>query len=127
MVFVFSGRKTKSVRPEPTTKRDVQRRYGCRAPRGESKKANKKEDEDMPARARKWVSEMVVRFVKAWEALVAEGRVRRVGRVRVLSVYERPYYSHCQYQQSRLMQLKEWVVNAGIGMGMWSGGVESYG
>lgn len=41
---------------------------------------------DTPARARRWVSERVVRFVKARDALVADGRVRRVGRVRVLSV-----------------------------------------
>jgi hypothetical protein len=32
------------------------------------------------------VSERVVRFVKAREALLAEGRVRRVGRVSVLRV-----------------------------------------
>lgn len=44
----------------------------------------------MLASARRCVSEMVVRFVKAREALVALGRVRSVGSVRVLSVYERP-------------------------------------
>jgi hypothetical protein len=31
-----------------------------------------------------------VRFVKARDALVAEGRVRSVGNVSVLSVYDRP-------------------------------------
>lgn len=31
-----------------------------------------------------------MRFVKAREALVADGSVRRVGRVSVLRVYERP-------------------------------------
>jgi len=46
---------------------------------------------DTPARARRWVSEMVVRFVKALEALEADGRVRRVGSVSVLRVYDRPY------------------------------------
>jgi hypothetical protein len=45
----------------------------------------------MPARMRRWARETVVRFVKAWEALVADGRVRREGRVSVLSVYDRPY------------------------------------
>lgn len=35
--------------------------------------------------------ETVVRFVKAWEAEVAFGSVRRVGRVRVERVYESPY------------------------------------
>lgn len=40
----------------------------------------------MPARARRCVWEMVERFVKAREALEAEGRVRRVGTVRVLRV-----------------------------------------
>ena len=44
----------------------------------------------MPARARKWVMENVVRFVKALDALVADGSAMRDGRVRVLSVYERP-------------------------------------
>lgn len=48
--------------------------------------AIRKELLDIPARVRRWVSEMVDRFVKAWEAVLAEGRVRRVGRVRVLSV-----------------------------------------
>jgi hypothetical protein len=40
----------------------------------------------MPARARRCVSERVVRFVKALEALEADGRVSSVGRVSVLSV-----------------------------------------
>lgn len=31
-----------------------------------------------------------MRFVKARAAVVAEGRARKVGSVRVLSVYERP-------------------------------------
>lgn len=44
----------------------------------------------MPASVRRWIRETLVRFVKAFEALVAVGRVSRVGRVRVLSVYERP-------------------------------------
>jgi hypothetical protein len=34
--------------------------------------------------------ERFVRFVKARDALVADGSVRRAGIVRVLSVYERP-------------------------------------
>lgn len=44
----------------------------------------------MLARVRMCVRESVVRFVKALEALEAVGRVSSVGRVRVLSVYERP-------------------------------------
>ena len=40
----------------------------------------------MPASVRRWVRETVVRFAKARDAFVADGRVRRVGRVRVLSV-----------------------------------------
>jgi hypothetical protein len=46
---------------------------------------------EMPARVRRWRSEVFVSLVMAWEAVLAEGRVRRVGRVRVLRVYERPY------------------------------------
>ena len=42
------------------------------------------------ARVRMCARESVVRFVKALEALEAVGRVSSVGRVRVLSVYERP-------------------------------------
>lgn len=45
---------------------------------------------DIPANARRCVKESVVRFVKAFDALVAVGRVRRVGRVRELRVYDRP-------------------------------------
>jgi len=44
----------------------------------------------MPARVRRWVKETVVRFVNARDALVADGRVRRAGNVRVLRVYDRP-------------------------------------
>jgi len=44
----------------------------------------------MLASVRMCSSESVVRFVKAFEALEADGRVSRVGRVSVLSVYERP-------------------------------------
>jgi hypothetical protein len=44
----------------------------------------------MLASVRMCSSESVVRFVKAFEALEAEGRVSSVGRVSVLSVYERP-------------------------------------
>jgi len=45
---------------------------------------------EMPANARRWVRETFVRFVNAREALLADGKVRRVGRVRVLSVYDKP-------------------------------------
>lgn len=45
---------------------------------------------EIPARARRWVRETLVRFVNARDALLAEGRVRSVGRVRVLRVYDRP-------------------------------------
>jgi len=45
---------------------------------------------EIPARARRWVKETLVRFVNAREALLAEGSVRSVGRVRVLRVYDRP-------------------------------------
>lgn len=79
------------MRPDPTTKSDVQSRYGWREPRGESRNARRKEDEEIPASARRCVRLTVVRFVNAREALVADGSVRRDGRVRVLSVYERPY------------------------------------
>jgi hypothetical protein len=34
--------------------------------------------------------ELEVRFEKAWEALAADGRSRRVGRVRLLREYDRP-------------------------------------
>lgn len=78
------------MRPDPTTKSDVQSRYGWREPRGESRNARRKEDEEIPASARRCVRLTVVRFVNAREALVADGSVRRDGRVRVLSVYERP-------------------------------------
>lgn len=40
----------------------------------------------MPARTRRWVRERLERLPKAREAWVAEGRVRRVGTVRVLRV-----------------------------------------
>ena len=44
----------------------------------------------MLARVRIWRSDAVVKFVKAFEALEADGSVSSVGSVRVLSVYERP-------------------------------------
>jgi len=47
---------------------------------------------EIPARARRCVLETALRYVKAFEALVADGRVRRVGTVSVLSVYESPYH-----------------------------------
>ena len=68
----------------------VHSRYGCFWLRGESRYARRKELLEIPARVRRCVRESVVRFVKAFEALVADGSVRRVGRVSVLSVYERP-------------------------------------
>lgn len=46
----------------------------------------------MPARVWRCVKERVVRFENARLAVLALGRVRRVGRVRVLSVYESPYF-----------------------------------
>ncbi len=40
---------------------------------------------EIPAKTLRWVKEMLVRLVKALEALVADGRANRVGRVSVLS------------------------------------------
>jgi hypothetical protein len=45
---------------------------------------------ETPERMRRWRREVWVRFVMAWEAVLAEGRVSSVGRVRALRVYERP-------------------------------------
>lgn len=36
-----------------------------------------------------------MRFEKAFDALVADGRVSSVGTVNELSVYERPYEAEC--------------------------------
>lgn len=44
-----------------------------------------------PARARRWKFEVVVRDARDLEARGADGRWRRVGRVRVEREYERPY------------------------------------
>jgi len=80
----------KSVNPLPATKRLVHSKYGCFLLDGERMYARRKEEEDKPAKTRRWVRETLVRFVKAREATGAVGRVRRVGRVRVLSVYDNP-------------------------------------
>lgn len=47
--------------------------------------ARRNEDVETPAQMRRSVRARVVRCVKAWEALVADGRVKRVGRATVLS------------------------------------------
>ena len=62
----------------------VQSRYGCFWLRGERKYARSREPADAAARDRSRRTEREVRWVKAREALVAEGRLRRVGRVRLL-------------------------------------------
>ena len=51
----------------------------------------------MEARVRRWRRETAVRFETAFEAVVADGRVRRVGSVRALRVYDRPCFF---YQRS---------------------------
>lgn len=79
------------MRPEPTMKSVVQTRYGWRAPLGERRYARRKEEDDMPTKAWRWVRDTFVRFVNARLALEADGRVRMDGSVRELSVYERPY------------------------------------
>jgi hypothetical protein len=53
--------------------------------------ARRNDELEIPARVRIWVRDTLVRLVKAREALDAVGRVSKVGRVRVLRVYERPY------------------------------------
>ena len=53
--------------------------------------ASRKDELEMAASVRTCLSERVVRFVKALEALEADGRVNSVGRVSVLSVYDSPY------------------------------------
>jgi len=93
IVFVAAGGKTRSIRPDEATKSVVHRRYGCFWLLGDRMYARRNEVLDTPAKARRWVNEIVLRFVKALEALEADGNVRRVGSVSVLSVYERPYVS----------------------------------
>lgn len=44
----------------------------------------------MPAKVRAWVRDTEARFEKARDALVADGKVKRVGTVNVLRVYDRP-------------------------------------
>lgn len=39
---------------------------------------------DTPARVRRWRTELVLRFAKAFEAVLADGSVNSVGRVRVV-------------------------------------------
>lgn len=39
---------------------------------------------EIPANTLRWVKEMLVRLAKALEALVADGRLNRVGRVSVV-------------------------------------------
>lgn len=53
MLFVDRGLRTKSVRPLLMTKNEVHKRYGCLAPRGESKYARRKEEDETPAKARR--------------------------------------------------------------------------
>jgi hypothetical protein len=53
--------------------------------------ARRNDELEIPARVRIWVRDTLVRLLKAREALDAVGRVSKVGRVRVLRVYERPY------------------------------------
>lgn len=76
--------------PLPATNRVVHNRYGCFCDRGDKRYASKKELLEIPARVRRCVREMLVRFVKARDALEAEGSVSRVGNVRVLNVYDKP-------------------------------------
>lgn len=90
MVLRANAGRTRSVTPLPATNRAVHSKYGCFWDRGDNKYANKKELLEIPARVRRWVNETVVRFVNARDALVADGRVRSVGNVRVLSVYDKP-------------------------------------
>lgn len=59
--------------------------------------AMKNEELETAARVRRCVREMVVRFEKAFDALVADGSVSNVGTVNELSVYERPCRAECQY------------------------------
>jgi hypothetical protein len=63
---------------------------------------------DIPARARRCVLETALSDVKAFEALVADGRVRRVGTVSVLSVYESPYHYFKLANVEDAMQLWNW-------------------
>lgn len=79
--------------PAKPTKRVVHSRYGCFWECGDRRYASRNEELETPASVRRWVSETVVRLVKAREALLAEGKVSRVGRVKVLSVYDNPYHS----------------------------------
>ena len=53
--------------------------------------ASRKDELEMAASVRTCLSERVVKFVNALEALEADGRVSSVGRVSVLSVYDNPY------------------------------------
>jgi hypothetical protein len=45
-------------------------------------------------------------LAKAREALVADGRVRRVGSVSVLSVYDNPCIDNCAHQQVRATEVR---------------------
>lgn len=65
------------------TSTEVYSRYGWRADRGDSVKARKNAVLEMPARVRRCVLAVVVRDRKALAAVLAEGRVRSVGTVRV--------------------------------------------
>lgn len=48
---------------------------------------------ETPARARSWVLAVEARRWKAFAAVLADGRVSRVGTVRVERVYDRPWLS----------------------------------
>ena len=83
------------MKPDETMKSVVHSRYGCFWLRGESRYAIRNDVLETPARVRRWSSELALRFAKAFEALVAEGRVNSVGSVRVVKEYERPCGYDC--------------------------------
>lgn len=66
-------------------------KYGWRYGRGDKRKASRKAEPDTEVRMRSCDLAAATRLWKALAAVLAEGRVRRVGTVSVERVYERPY------------------------------------
>lgn len=81
---VTKNGRIESVKALPVINRVVHSRYGCFWLRGERKYASRNEEADNPAKVRNWTTELEVRLAKALEALVADGRSRSVGSVRLL-------------------------------------------
>jgi hypothetical protein len=88
--LVTTNGRIESTKALPATNSVVQSRYGCFWLRGERIYARKNELADTPASVRSWTTVFDVRFAKALEALAADGRSRRAGRVTLLREYERP-------------------------------------